>query len=270
MIPSYQEVLEVSAPCHVQPLANKGPKVLPFCSLFFSPSPLCSHTCHIMPSVLSPVAFTLPLSLHSPPLPFPPCIFLPMDDTGSPCSNFTLSSWHPLKWCWALGPRWPDSTLALGPLNANKDRLWIIDSNTTNEETPSKVFYRHINTHTHTHTRSWNKLHAQLSLWLLLFQLPCVPFSKTNILSARSISCRHCVFLWLIQTPTGWNFFFNLFVFLRYVCSTSLFSLLHLYTFYCCFKCLISVRVVQDGGLLRTSMYSNVPEGFCQVILRSL
>lgn len=89
---------------------------------------------------LLPSGFHPPLCLHWAPLPFPP-FFLAMDDTGSPCSNFTLSSWHPLKWRWALGPRWPNITLAHGPLNANKGRRWIIDTSTTNEETLSQLFF---------------------------------------------------------------------------------------------------------------------------------
>lgn len=48
-----------------------------------------------------------------------------------------------------LGPRWPDSTLALGPLNANKGLLWIIDINTTNEETLSWFCCWHTHAHTH-------------------------------------------------------------------------------------------------------------------------
>ncbi|KAM7404704.1 hypothetical protein PAMP_012026 [Pampus punctatissimus] len=67
---------------------------------------------------------SLPSGLHPTRVsPLPPSLVLPIDDTGSPCSDFTLSSRHPLKWLWALGPCWSDSTLAFGPLNANKDRL---------------------------------------------------------------------------------------------------------------------------------------------------
>lgn len=91
-----------------------------------------------------------------------------MDDTRSPCSDFTLSSWHPLKWRWALGPHWPDSTLALRPLNTNKDHLWIIDTNTTNEETLSQLFCWHTNKHTAVH--GWTFTHSCIDeLLLLLF-----------------------------------------------------------------------------------------------------
>lgn len=144
---------------------------------------------HLIPELLTPV----PLScrLLCPPF-FFFFFFLSLDDTGSPCSNFTLSSWHPLKWRWALGPCWPDSTLALGPLNNNKDRLWIIDTNTTNEETLSQLFCWHTNTHTQMLTE---QLASTTILITNIVPAASATFSKTNIFCTQSISCRRNVCL---------------------------------------------------------------------------
>lgn len=120
------------------PLANNG-NLIGHLPLLFTPpfflfpsiTPLVSYlpseAICLLPADLSPVS----------PNPRPLSCVVPASDTGSPRSDFILSSLHPLKWRWTLGPRWPDSTLALGPLNANKSPVWIIDTNTTNEETLS-------------------------------------------------------------------------------------------------------------------------------------
>lgn len=230
----------------------KGPNSPIFSRLSFV-FPSCSSPVSPLLSYLSnnaicrpPVAFTQCLSPHASPLPCPPSLFLPMDDTGSPCSDFTLSSWHPLKWRWALGPRWPDSTLALGPLNANKDRLWIIDTNTTNEETLSQLFYwhTHTNAHVRTHSHSFIDINYCSSCWCPTFK---------NSYSQRSVHFLQtwCVFTRLIQGPTGSHSSFydksSSFCTIN-VCSTSVSVGVTAYI-HCCCRCHISVSTVKVGFL---------------------
>lgn len=83
-----------------------------------------------MPSVLSPEACS------------PPPLFTALVRRWHPISillfhHLIMTS---IKGSLDPGPRRADTTLALGPLNADKEHVWIIDSNTTNEEIQSQVF----------------------------------------------------------------------------------------------------------------------------------